>query len=384
MRERLALVDRPTAVVAALLLTAAAVHPDAAQSPVQPVDPLQRVVTLDPRWTLAFTTTLAAPAGFDQQAAYVPLKDDELVAIDLDRGTARWHVALATSFAPATGDGLVFAGGGGSVSALDQGTGQELWRTELGGDLSGPLFWDSGWLLASTASGDLVALRAEDGRILWRNALGSALAVPPTTVQDRLFVALRDQRVAAIDLEAGTTLWTNPLNEPATGMLALNEQLLIGTRANRLHSVSLDRGRSRWTQKAGADVIGAPAADADLIYYVAFDNVLRALHRRSGNLKWVRNLPSRPSGGAVRADNVVFVPLAAQGIGAYLPQTGAEAYIIRAAGEISGTPFIRESARPTAPRLVALSREGALQAFAARYEGAPALLAALPGAKVGG
>lgn len=344
------------------------------------------IVALESRWRVHFDGSAAAPAGFDQQTAYVPLKGGPLVAIDLDEGAVRWHVALATPFTPATGDGLVFvfAAEDNSLLAIDQRTGRQAWRTPLPQPLSGPAYWESGWVVASTVAGDLVALQAEDGRILWRISLGAALAVRPSSAGDRLHVALRDGRVAAVGLETGVVHWNVAVQGEITGMLALDEQLLVGTRANLLHSLSADRGRPRWTQKAGADVVGAPAADAEHIYYVAFDNVLRALHRRNGNLRWTRNLPSRPTAGPLLADDVVLVPYSTGDIGAFAAISGAPTFTIRVVGELGSAPFLRENVRPTAPRLVALTRGGALEGFAPPFEPVPVPLGELPGVKTGG
>jgi hypothetical protein len=126
-------------------------------------------------------------------------------------------------------------------------------------------------------------------------------------------------------------------------------------------------------------------ADEKRIYFAALDNVLRALDRRSGNMRWTAPLPSRPSGGPLRTGDVVIVPTVSANIGAYLAETGKESFTIKAAGELGGVPFLREAPRPTAPRLVAMSREGTLQGFAPRHEPPPTALDALPGgAKVGG
>lgn len=343
-----------------------------------------RILALDPRWTVVFNTPAVASPGFDHEAAYVPLQGGTLVAIELERGRVRWQVALSTLVPPATGDGMVFAAAGGAVIALDQRSGAVLWRAALPSALAGPIYWDGGWVLASTGAGDLMALRALDGQVLWRHPLGARLAVRPSTSGERLYVALDDGRLVALALDTGDQIWTLALDQEVTGMLALEEQLLVGTRANRLHSISVDRGRSRWWQRAGADVMGAPAADDAFIYFVAFDNVLRALNRSNGNLRWTRNLPSRPSGGPQRADDVVLVPFSTTDIGAYLATTGAEAFTIRAAGELGGAPFLRDNAPATATRLVAISREGNLQGFAARFEQSLVPLADLPGARVGG
>ena len=315
--------------------------------------------------------------------AYVPLNAGDLMAIDLNEGRVVWTLNLLTRFTPATGDGMVFVAGEGVVTAVDQSSGRTLWRTPMPAPLSGPLYWDGGWVLASTDKGELLSLSAADGRVLWQTAVGAPVAVAPSTAEDRLFVALNNGRVLALHHESGEQLWSLELNQQVTGLLALEEQLLVGTRANQLHSVSPARGRIEWSQRAGADVIGAPAADQDNIYFVAFDNVLRALNRRNGNLRWSRNLPSRPTGGALRVDDVVLVPFSTNDIGAYLATTGAPSFTIQAVGELRGAPFLRDNARPTAPRLIAISREGAIQGFASRIEPPPVPLADLPGVKVG-
>jgi outer membrane protein assembly factor BamB len=340
------------------------------------------LIALDPRWIVTFEPPPAAAAAFDQLHGYMPVGGGELIAITLDEGTTAWRVTLPTRLTPATGDGVVFVAGDTMVTALEQRTGHTLWEMAVGGRIAAPLDWQGSWVFASIDSGELIALGSGDGRVLWRQPIGSTLAAAPSAADDRLFAALADGRLAALDMTTGAVVWTLALNEQVTGMLALNDQLLVGTRANQLHSVSIDRGRVRWTQKAGADIAGTPAVDEDQIYFVAFDNVLRALNRRNGNLRWTRKLPSRPASGPLRVDNVVLVPFATQNIGGYLAATGAESFAIRT-GELRGVLFIREGARPTSPRLIVMSREGTLHGYAARFEPTPAALSDLPGNKVG-
>jgi outer membrane protein assembly factor BamB len=347
-------------------------------------DAADRIVALDPRWSVSFETAPAAAAGYDQEHAYVPLKGGELMAINLNHGEVTWKAELATSFTPATGDGLVFTVSDRLIAALDQRSGRTVWRTPLSGAVLAPLYWDTGWLIASIEGGELVAMRAEDGQILWQQSLGSPLAAAPSPAGDRLYIALKDGRLAALQLDTGTLAWTHALNEEVTGILALDDQLVVGTRSNKLHSLSLTRGRVRWSQRAGADIAGAPAADDELIYFAALDNVLRALDRDNGNLKWTRRLSARPGGGPLRAGDVVLLPFVSADIAAFSAASGAEAFVIRAIGELGGAPFLRERARHTAPLLIAMSREGALQGFAPRIEPALTPLAELPGIKVGG
>jgi outer membrane protein assembly factor BamB len=371
--------------IVCLALTGAAVHTHQPEgnAHTRGPDPTLPLRALDPRWIVTFDTAAAAPAGFDERSAYVPLKGGELVAIALDRGEVRWKVELTTAFTPAAGDGLVFAAGDAVVLAFQDETGATAWRTPVGGALSGPLSFDAGTVVASKSDGELLALSAEDGAVLWRSMLGAPQVARPSATGDRLYVGVKGGRVLAIDRESGAEIWTYPVGGEVTGLLALDDQVIVGTTGNHVYSVRPDNGRVRWQWRVGADVTGVAVADDKRIYFAALDNVLRAVDRRSGNLRWTQPLPSRPSGGPLRTSDVVIVPTVSADIGVYNAETGKPAFTIKAAGELGGVPFLRETPRPTAPRLVAASRDGTLQGFAPRYEPPPVPFVP-PGAKVGG
>jgi outer membrane protein assembly factor BamB len=353
------------------------------RTPVQ--EPSRPIVALDTRWALALETPPAAPAGFDERTAYVPLKDGELIAVTLEDGRIRWKVTLATPFTPAAGDGLVFVAGDGFLAALEEGTGTAVWRLPAADAIAGRPYFDAGMLFVTTKTGALLALRSQDGSIVWQRDLGSALSAAPSSLGSRLYVGLTDGRLLALTRDTGEPLWSFDAQGAATGILALDDQVIVGTRSNRVLSLELDRARVRWQWKVGADVAGTPSADDRRIYFAALDNVLRAVDRGNGNLRWTVRLPSRPAGGPLRIADVVILPTVSASIGAYFAEDGRDAFAIKAAQEIWGGPHVRESARPTAPRLIAMSREGTLAAFAARHEPPPGRVDGLPGgAKVGG
>ena len=337
--------------------------------------------TLDPRWAVTFASPPAASPGYDATTAYIPLKGGELVAVNLDRGTIRWRLDVATVVTPATGEGLVFSVSDQTIEARDAQTGALRWRTPLAGATAVPPFYDTGWLIASTTSGDLVALRASDGALQWRRQLGSPLSGSPGPALDRLYLALDDHRLVSVLLASGETLWERTLPARVTTMLALDDQLVVGTAAKRIMSISLSRGRTRWQWALGGDVSGAPTADADRIYFAGRDNLLRAVDRGNGNLRWKANLPSRPAGGPLRLPDALFMPMVSSEILGFDPQTGKPSVTVRAAGEIGVQPFFRPGVRRTAALLITVSREGQLQGFARRFEPPPQLLPVpLPGA----
>src|ERR1700755_1193183 len=78
--------------------------------------------SFDARWKTEFESPPAARPGFDANTAYVPLNGGQLAAVDLDRGTIRWRLDVATAFTPATGGGLVYTVNEQTIEARDAAT----------------------------------------------------------------------------------------------------------------------------------------------------------------------------------------------------------------------------------------------------------------------
>ena len=103
-------------------------------------------------------------------------------------------------------------------------------------------------------------------------------------------------------------------------------------------SVELRNGRERWGWTVGGDISGAPAADENRIYFAARDNVLRAVDRGSGNLRWKANLPSRPAGGPLRLPDTLLMPLVSNELQRFEPETGKPAPSSMARSEVGQGP----------------------------------------------
>jgi outer membrane protein assembly factor BamB len=326
---------------------------------------------LDTRWSVTFDAPPSAPAAFDAATAYVPLRNGEMVAVDLDGGAIRWRARLTTTFTPAIGGGLVFSAGGDSIEARDGATGEIKWQTPLPGGVAAALYWVGGWLIASTREGDLLAFRSADGSLVWRQTIGATLAVAPVPVLDRLCLALADGRLLAINLSSGATVWSRTIPGRITGLLSLPEQLVFGTTENGVESAEVKTGLRRWRWRVGGDVVGAPYADARRIYVVSRDNMVRAFDRKSANLKWTAAIPSRPAGGPFMISDVVMIPLVSTSIAGFAPVDGKEVVTINAAGETAAQPYVRETTRSSSARLITVSRDGHLQGFGLRFEPPP-------------
>src|SRR5688572_20751376 len=101
---------------------------------------------LSPKWTAKLPSPPAFPPAFDDEYAYAPLRDKQLVALMLKDGTTAWSVECPMTAAPAAGDALVFAGSDGMIEARARNDGDMRWQRPIEGRVIS-VHWDAGWLL---------------------------------------------------------------------------------------------------------------------------------------------------------------------------------------------------------------------------------------------
>jgi outer membrane protein assembly factor BamB len=262
---------------------------------------------LKPKWSAALTELPGFPPAYDRTQAYIALRNSTLVAFSLDSGEQRWSVECPTSAAPVVGDALVFTATEGKIQARLDVDGKIQWEAPVDGAVAS-LFWSAGWLLATTDKGSMLAMRAVDGEVLWRRDLGGALEGVPAPAGDRLYVAMHSGALLTLTLQTGEPVWTTQFDEPISGILALEDRVFVGSLDNRFYCLSARRGDRMWSWRTGADVIGVPVTDNSIVYFVSLDNVLRAVDRNNGSMKWTKSMPTRPSAGPVLRGHLIMVP----------------------------------------------------------------------------
>lgn len=337
------------------------------------------LATLHPKWSITLETPAAAPAAYDRDTAYVPLRGGSLIAIGLDHGQVRWNRDLSTEVTPGTGDGMVFVATEGQVEALTAESGETRWQTAIPGRVT-LLKWDTGWLICGTDAGDVAALRASDGTLVWRATLGSPMVVPPAAALDRLYLALDAGRIVALDLASGELAWEHGVEDRISSLSSTAGQLIVGT-SRAVINLDPASGRRQWRWRVGGPSSGPATSDERHIYFASRENVVRAVDRSNGNLAWYAELTSRPVGGPSLFQETVLVPISTA-IAVFDPATGKALGTIAADGEISSAPHLRVEARPTAARVIATTRDGRIQGFGVNYEPAIRPLEALPGTPV--
>ncbi|MES1256162.1 MAG: PQQ-binding-like beta-propeller repeat protein [Acidobacteriota bacterium] len=330
-------------------------------------------------WTLRLGRQLGLPPAYSGRHAYFALDGNQLVAYDLASGMREWQVAGAPETALAAGGGLVFLVERAGLSALHAADGRAAWRFALGARLTTPPTWDNGWLVLTAEDGDIIALRGLDGQPIWRRAAKARARVAPSLAADRLYVALEDGRILALRIDTGDIIWESRVGGSPTSLLALDDRLFVGSTDNFFYCLLAKSGTWDWRWRTGGDIVGAPVVDDRRVYFVSFDNVLRALSRKTGGQQWVRLLPLRPAGGAIRAGSALIVAAVAPALRAYRMSDGGPAGDLATDGELAAPVYPVPDT--TLPTLLVVTRDlatGATAKLVARQlEPSPTTLAPL-------
>jgi outer membrane protein assembly factor BamB len=300
---RLAVTTICCRLIALLALAAAAAAPDATPA----------LFPVAPRWTidLGAPPVVNAPPISDGGRIYVALRSGTVIARAIADGQEVWRRDLASDGPLAADAGLVFAAAADSVHGVRGADGALLWERPLPG-ISAPLVAKTGWVLAA-AGRSLTAIRGRDGGVVWQRDLGP-ISHRPAIDGPRVYVALNDGRVAALDIESGATIWDRQFDGAAGEPLGAGDRVYFGAGDRRFYCVKADSGEVDWSWRVGAGILGAPAIDDERVYFVALDNVLRALDRRSGVQQWQHAIRRRAAAGPAVVRGVVLLPSSTSGV----------------------------------------------------------------------
>jgi outer membrane protein assembly factor BamB len=207
------------------------------------------------------------------------------------------------------------------VQALAASSGALLWRVEAA-DVSAPILAEGGWVLVATPE-RLIALRLSDGKQVWSTAVGR-INRRPAVDGDRLYASTSDGRVLALDLASGNLKWEREVGDNPSQPFAVGGRVYVGG-GRDFACLKAESGSQDWRFSIGAPVVGAAAVDESHVYVTSMDNLVRAMDRISGNVRWKADLGHRPDAGPTVVGATVIVPGRASLIRGFDAKTGRPA-----------------------------------------------------------
>lgn len=302
----------------------------------------------------------------DAHRIYVPLQGGGVRALARETGATVWSQAVITTRPPAVGDGMLVVARSDALAAYDAATGDETWTALPGVTLSAPPAWTGDRFVVSTAAAEIIALRPADGEILWQRRLGSPTQHLPALLDETAIVmTLDDGRVVALKGQTGEPVWERRLEGALSAPATARDRVFVGSTNNYFYALDGDTGNRAWRWRTGGDVVGAAATD-DRVYFASLDNLLRAVNRGNGNQQWKAAMQTRPSAPPMVVGDVVLVAGVAPRLSGYAGKTGAALEGYTAPADLQGVPLVDAVLRPFRVAIVALMRDGRVEALRPR------------------
>ena len=239
------------------------------------------------------------------------------------------------------------------VTAMDAGTGNQIWRVDLkpneterrerllgvpftggigpgGGGFGGGVATAGGKVFVSSGYRFMTALDAATGQVLWTTPVDIPLHGAPTVSGSRVYVVDIENQILAFDVTTGQQDWSyRGIGEPARIMRASSPAITGDTviapfSSGEVVALRASTGQALWqqvlsrTSRTSAlselrDVAGRPVIHRSVVYAVSHSGVLAAMDMRTGQPKWT-------------------VPIV--GVNAPLP-VGDVVYVVSKAGELT-------------------------------------------------
>ena len=314
-----------------------------------------------------------------------------MVALNRETGIAEWTVSLASTWPPVVGAGVLYVAAEREIRALDATTGRGLWSVALDGALREEMLLHGNLLIVLIEPDLLLGIATDTRTVAWRRPIGEQAAVDLTADDRAVYVATASGRLLRVLLHDGSLEWEARLSESELSEPSVAEdRVLVGTRmgsSRAFFALDSDSGDVRWVwdaRRMGGHPVGS-AADDDVIFMAARDNVLRALNRGNGNQRWKHEIGTHAVEPPMTFGGIVIVTGINPTLSTFNAKTGApiSTWLAPASAELQGPPLIDPMLRPFRTSIVVILRDGRVTALrpTAMLFKEPALtpLAALPG-----
>lgn len=116
--------------------------------------------------------------------------------------------------------------------------------------------------------------------------------------------------------------------------------MLVGTTDRRFLALRIVKGQPRWRWKVGADITQAGVVLGPAALFVSYDNILYAVGRGNGHLRWRGALPSRPLSGPILTGSAVLVACLESDILGFDARSGRRLGVLKTPAEIRTPPLV--------------------------------------------
>jgi outer membrane protein assembly factor BamB len=251
--------------------------------------------------------------------------------------------AISFTIMPAVAHGRVFiADDSGTLAALDEATGGELWTADVGSPIRSSPLLAADLVIVGSDGGAVDAFRATSGRPVWHVQAAGAVSASLVGVEGVVYAGSEDGTLHALDSTTGIEKWAVPVAGAVTRGPAVSHGVIyIGADGGQFAAIDALTHENRWTVELGPGGIGTPTVVGDVIYVGRHLKAksgpydLVALSARDGAIVWNFVTPSgiQAHAGAV-ANGFVYAVCEDNNVYALDPATGVLRWTLATEGSI--------------------------------------------------
>lgn len=265
-----------------------------------------------------------ANVAIDDKHAYVLDTQGQVFAVNKNNGEHVWSVAAIHEDDQSSemlgggicvnADKVIVTTSFGRVFAFDAATGKTIWHVNVGAPIRASATPHESRLFVVTINNTCLALNDQDGTILWEHQgivettalLGTA---SPAAYGDTVIAAYSSGEVFALQANNGQVLWGEVL---VSGMRSDTLSAFPHIRARpiidhgtvtcinyggTMASFDLKTGQRQWNTPLSG--LHTPAICQNVVFALTHDNVLKAIDRNNGHIRWSEALPNVDNGDAI-------------------------------------------------------------------------------------
>lgn len=257
-----------------------------------------------------------------------------LYALDANTGKLVWEKELSIEDTLPTlieglitSGGVVYAGTGSGLCAVDLKSGKELWKNKSWGQNQGStatLSLNRGVLIGGTHWGALYANDADNGQLLWQaDKDGLRHRSSSAVMQGDVFYLASDLSLFVIESKTGRILIRKDLPysvNVASSPLVTDREVIFGTITDGLVALDRETLEPKWNYSTGPAMIytapyarnpsstveASPVLAGNTIYFGGSDGVLYGLDKEKGTLLWKHSTGAPLLGAVAVSGNTLF------------------------------------------------------------------------------
>lgn len=215
-----------------------------------------------------------------------------------------WTFDAETAVTPVVSGGTVYFGSSDGVTAVDAGTGEEVWSHETEGAVrETPAFYD-GTVYAGTDDGRFVALDSGNGDEKWSVGLDGGVTTSPMVSGVDIYVGT-EKFLYSLDVANGNENWSFETRVASEAAPAVTEERVVFIDGALVFGLDRFTGEREWRSYAGGTLSDVVIGETRV--YTTGKSTVYAQRLRNGVDRWTATVRGNIVGGPVLHGSTLHV-----------------------------------------------------------------------------